>query len=348
VPSDAPPDAPSHAPPDAPAHAPPDAPTHAFSVSPSSIAFGSACVGEDSAPVEVTITNEGAMPLDALEITLTGEVEAFRLDSSGCMGGVAVGARCAVSVRARPQNDSRLSASLEVSHGAQRIVVAIEAQGSSCGPDVEISPSTQEFGTLGVGCPGSAVVTFTVTSTGTIPTGALSVSLAGPSAAEFTLVSDGCAAGLAVGGTCPVEVSFSPTSIGAKTASLEVDVAGRARSATLTGTAVSPGPIVLEPPIHDFGSRIVGAESALQHFILRNPSCVTTGPIVVGLAGPDASDFAIDMTTSTCGGAVLTPGALCGVDVLFAPIAIDTRRATLRLVAVPGGTATAALSGTGL
>ena len=68
--------------------------------------------------------------------------------------------------------------------------------------------------------------------------------MSGVDAAEFGVVSDGCSAvAVPVSGTCPISVSFSPQSDGAKTASLDVnsDASGTpVVSAVLSGTGGPP------------------------------------------------------------------------------------------------------------
>ncbi len=86
-------------------------------------------------------------------------------------------------------------------------------------------------------------VTFTLTNTGTSDVHVGVVSLAGADAGQFAIGAepgaDTCSgATVAPTFTCIVEVTFAPTTIGAKTASLDLasDAASGPLSASLTGT----------------------------------------------------------------------------------------------------------------
>ncbi len=102
---------------------------------------------------------------------------------------------------------------------------------------VSISPSSKDFGEVSLGS--SALQTFTVSNIGGGAAVLGAVSLTGPNAAEFAVVSDTCSLQtLAPSGNCAVGVKFTPQSLGTgKSASLSVPSNYPTASvATLTGT----------------------------------------------------------------------------------------------------------------
>ena len=323
-----------------------------LSLSPTPERFEDIVVGETSPPHTFTLTNASDEASGTLAVSLGGPDRSdFAVTRDGCSGlSIAPGGTCTMDVVFAPTHSGALMGLLQVqeSTGAS-VYAALSGTALSRVADVAISPMSQDFGTVLVGCPGVSQV-FTVTSTGSTATGPLVVALSGTDAPSFELVRDDCAAGLAVGASCEVEVRFSPTVAGSRVASLDVHVAGRTVAAMLTGTAVGDcrPPPVLEPSLRDFGPTTVGMRSEATRFALRNTGGAPTSVVTTAIAGANPSDFAIELATSTCEGAVLAPASTCVIDVVFTPTAVGARSAVLRVQVAGGGTSTAALLGTGL
>lgn len=325
-----------------------------LSLSPTPARFEDVLVGETSPPHTFTLSNSGDAAGNTLAVSLGGlDGSEFTVARDACSGrSIAPGGTCTVDVVFAPTHSGALMGLLQVQALAGPNATA-PLSGTALAPvaDITISPMTQDFGTALLGCPGASQV-FTVTSTGTLATGPLVVALSGADASSFELVRDDCAAGLAVGASCEVEVRFSPRVTGSLVATLDVDVAGRTVAAMLTGTAIGDcrPPPVIEPSVRDFGPVALGMRSTATRFVMRNGGGAPTGVVTATIAGTNPSDFAIETATSTCDGATIDPGGTCVLDVVFAPTATGARAATLRVRVAGGGggTTTAALSGTGL
>ena len=96
----------------------------------------------------------------------------------------------------------------------------------------------------------SASQSFTVGNTGNLPLTVGAASLSGD-ASQFVLDADTCSGQtVAVGANCVVQVSFAPTSAGAKAATLSIgsDDAASPASAALSGTAIGD-PVLDTPPL---------------------------------------------------------------------------------------------------
>jgi hypothetical protein len=91
----------------------------------------------------------------------------------------------------------------------------------------------------------------------------------------------------------------------------------------------------------DFGEVPVGAERRFV-FTYRNDGEAVTGTPSVTVTGPD---FAISPAT-TCG--ALSPQGSCQISVQFRPLGPGRRIGSLVVIATPGGTVTAELSGVGV
>ena len=117
-----------------------------------------------------------------------------------------------VSILAGGATDIALNANVASAGGDN--TVTLQSAGS-LGPAAGLS-----FGFVGVGSTGTQ--TATLTNTGSVVLTATGVSLAGPDASSFSIGTNGCTGAVAVSGSCNVQVRFTPTATGDRTASLVV------------------------------------------------------------------------------------------------------------------------------
>jgi acid phosphatase len=214
------------------------------------------------------------------------------------------------------------------------VTVSVKAAGG-----VSLSPTTLGFGSQNVGTT-SAAQTLTLTNTtGSTVTG-VGVSVTGTNSGDYAQTNN-CATSLANGASCTINVTFTPTATGTRTASIMVTDSAGTQSSTLTGTGVA-GSVTLTPVSWNFGNQGVGTTSAAQTFTLSNSSGSTITGLAVSLTGSNAADFA---QSNNCGTSVAN-GAGCTINVTFTPAALGSRSATLT-VTDSAGTQTSGLSGTG-
>jgi hypothetical protein len=187
----------------------------------------------------------------------------------------------------------------------------------------------------------SAAQSVTLTNTGTIAMVVRQVSVGGAQASDFAAANN-CGASVAVGASCTVDVTFTPTATGARAATLTVyvNIAGGQVAVPLSGTGIPGGAIVLNPTSLSFGSSLIGvATTPPQNITISN-----TGGVAVNLQVPTASgDFAI--VANTCS-ASLAPNYGCTVALDFTPTASGQRSGTFSITD-DVGTQTATLSGMG-
>jgi hypothetical protein len=111
--------------------------------------------------------------------------------------------------------------------------------------------------------------------------------------------------------------------------------------------AFTPPRLGFTPSPYDFGE-VRTREAATQSFTLANSGGLATGPLTVTLEGAAA----FTTTGDTCTGTSLAQGASCTVTVSFGPTSFGAVTATLTAASqtspLPGATATAALTGTGV
>jgi uncharacterized repeat protein (TIGR02543 family) len=231
-------------------------------------------------------------------------------------------------------------------------------------PVLSVTPTSLAFGDQLINTT-SAPQTATVCNTGSAPLIITGISIGNASQALITALNWGgggswfdqfaqtnnCpkyGAGLAPGACCTASVTFRPTTVGAKLASLDVNVAGPAvsQSVALSGTGVSPVTQV-SPTSLDFGNVKVGKTSPAQTVTLTNTGTATLFLKNISIVGWDRSQFA---QTGTCpiDAAGIAPGASCTINVTFKPTHKGSNSATLFIDAnVPALDKYVSLSGTG-
>jgi hypothetical protein len=214
------------------------------------------------------------------------------------------------------------------------------------GPALTIAPGDQAFGAA-VGL-SDGPVKFTVTNSGKSASGTLGTEVTGTDASMFKVSSDTCAGKtLATGASCTLGVTFSPTSLGAKTASVQVSGApGGVAAANLTGTGQTAASLGISPADQAFPSTATGSSSSAVVFTVSNNGQAVSGTVAAALAGTDAAHFSISQ--NNCAGVTLGAGASCTVHVTFSPTGTGGKSASLQVSGSPGGTTSAALTGTGL
>jgi hypothetical protein len=318
--------------------------------------FGSVVQGQSSGDVPITVTNKGAVVTGTLKATLSGadpkQVAEFGLGSDTCTGTtLAAGASCSVYVHFAP-GTSALGA-------AQATLTVAATPGGS--PSVTLSGTAVTQAALGIAGSGSfgsivqgsasSDVTFTVTNSGGVATGALTAAVTGSQATEFVVSSDGCTGQslAATTGTCTVKAHFAPAlgSLGTRQATLTVTGSpGGTAPATLVGTATTP--LGVSPTSQTFPNAAYQSPSPPATFTVTNASASSVGPLTVALGGSAASQY--QLSGGTCSGATLAGGgkATCTVSVVFAPAqgVTGTEPATLTVSSGANTSTQATLTGT--
>jgi hypothetical protein len=204
-----------------------------ISLSTTTLLFGNQLVGTRSATQTVTIANVGTTTL-----TITGFAWSTNFsDSNNCGGRLAAGRSCRVNVAFVPTTAGVLNGTLTITDSDVTSPQIVQLIGTGVAPVNQVSPLFLPFGTI-TNRTVSPAQTVTVSNTGTAPLVINRINLNGANPNQF-VIQNTCPATLAAGLNCTVNVTFNPTSRGAKTANLNVNVANPAVSQTvaLTGTS---------------------------------------------------------------------------------------------------------------
>ncbi len=321
--------------------------TTTITVSPTALTFATQNTGTTSAAQNVTITNTGNQPVTISSIALAGTNAADFAETNTCPASLAVSGTCAISVTFKPTAAGTRSASLSIADNATGSPqsVSLAGTGQVLTTTISVSPTALTFATQNTGTT-SAAQSVTITNTGNQPVTISSIALGGTNAADFTETNN-CPASLAVSGTCSINVTFSPTVAGTRTASLSItdNATGSPQSVTLSGTGqVTATSISLSPGALTFAAQNTGTTSAAQTVTIANTGNQVVTISSLALAGTNAGDFA---ETNNCG-ASLAVSATCSISVTFKPTATGARTASITITDnATGSPQTVSLAGTG-
>jgi hypothetical protein len=202
-------------------------------------------------------------------------------------------------------------------------------------PAAALSPGVLIFPALQVGATSSAQ-TLTVIDLGSAALTVSNVTITG----DFS-VQNNCGTVSPAGGTCAVQVTFTPTATGTRTGTLTItdNSAGSPHTVGLTGHGAVPTATVT-PDSLSFASQLVGTTNSAQTVTVTN-----LGPLGLQISHVQTTgDFS---ETNNCG-TELDPTVYCTVNVTFAPTASGNRTGTLTITDnAPDSPQTVSLTGTG-
>ena len=373
------------------------APVVSASLTPAAYNFGSAGVNEGTDFVTFVLQNTGTASLQVSSIALAGakpdDYGFFMEHTCGQKTVLPAGASCNILISFQPQAAGPSSATLTVVDNAGTQTSALTGNGTAAPTTAAatLTPATQDFGSEAVGAT-SATQIFTLTNTGNVALNPQAIQLGGADVASFAITGGSCSTAaqlpaptpnlrragrngsvrpkvaVGAGNTCTVTVVFTPAHAGASTATLAITDEAGTQSSTLTGTSTTVSPAAtLTPAAQDFGSETVGVASATETFTLSSTGTAPLNIGTVGIAGADASGFAItggscvpaqkaatvrrsirglSNTATAISPQAVASGSSCTVTVVFTPAHAGASTATLTIVD-DAGTQSSALTGTG-
>lgn len=305
--------------------------------------FGSIAQGSSSTAQTLTITNTSTtnVTLRLNSINITGANAGSFILSNGCGSTLARRASCTVRVTFRPQATGPLQALLSIATNATNVPGGLFSRtltgnGTPPPPVVSVTPTSIAFGSVGLNqTSGPIVVTVRNTGLGTLNFAAISAAISAQTTAnEFAVSSNTCSAPVPTNGTCFINVTFRPTTAGAKTGNLRITTTNASPltyNVSLTGTGTTPTPVLTLSPTRltltcatPYGGPVTLPVTA---------SNTGTAPLTLGnisFAGSGASYFSASKVA--CLG-TLTPGAACNIAVTFSPTGKTSRSATMTVTA---------------
>jgi len=211
-------------------------PGAAVTLAPTSLSFGKQTVGTTSATKSVTLTNTGSVSVTISTISITGTDPADYAETSNCPATLQVAAKCTIKVTFSPLQNGPLTASLSVTDNASGSPQTVSLAGSGVSPNVELNPKSLTFAAQKVGTT-SPAQTVTLTDNGGGTLNISSIALTGTNPGDFSQTNN-CPASLLTTKSCTIQVTFTPTATGTRTASVTItdNAGGSPQKVSLTGS----------------------------------------------------------------------------------------------------------------
>jgi hypothetical protein len=309
------------------------------SFAPTSLTFGAQSVGTSSAPQTITLTNEATTTMTISSVGVTGTNSGDFTQNNTCGTEIKGEGNCTITVTFTPTASGIRSAAITVKDNAGGSSQSVPLTGTGT-TAVSVSPASLTFPLQVLATsstPQPVTLTNGLASTLTIT----SIAFSGTDPSDFSQTNN-CGSSLGANSTCAIDVTFTPTNINHRSATLTVADSAGTQTVALSGssTAVSFSPTSLT-----FPTQTVGTSSAAETITMNNVSGASSITITsITITGADASDFA---QTNTCGTS-LRKKSSCTINVTFTPSTTGTLTASIS-VADSGGSSpqTVPLSGSG-
>ena len=219
------------------------------------------------------------------------------------------------------------------------LYVIVFLQGQIEVPEAFASSSSETFGSTDVNTT-SQPLTMALTNVGTGTLTVTSIGITGADAGDFAQTNN-CGSTLAPGAFCQINMTFTPTTSGNRTAVLSFVDNAKSSPQTVALTGVGLGPSVeLSPGSLTFPGQFVGTTGLPQNITLTNNS---TAALTISSIQATAQFQATNGCTS-----VLEAGVSCTISVFFDPSSAGTQTGTLTITDnAPNSPQTVALSGAG-
>ncbi|MBV9710420.1 MAG: choice-of-anchor D domain-containing protein, partial [Ktedonobacteraceae bacterium] len=326
------------------------APSTGITMSADNLSFGNQGMNKTGPVQTVKITNSSSAVLTISNIAVTGTNAGDFTQTNTCPSSLATNASCTISVTFKPSASGGRSANITLTDSSTMSpqVIVLSGIGIASGAAVNLSASNLSFGNQTVNTT-SPTQKVTVTNTGTATLTFSYIQMEGLNANDFSEINN-CPTNLAVGASCTVTVTFTPTATSTRAGSLTFidNASDSAEQAVLSGTGVAANPgVTLNPSNLSFGNQNIGTTSAAQTTTLTNKSASALAISGIAITGTNASDFA---QTNTCPSS-LASNASCTISVTFTPqsSSVDARTASIAITDNgPASPQTVTLSGTGV
>jgi dienelactone hydrolase len=289
-----------------------------YSVSKTSLTYAAQVVGTSSATQTVTLTNTGIFTLTISSIAVTGTNAGDFSQTDTCDSSVAPGKSCMISAVFKPtQIGPRIAAITITDNISPPQSIALNGTGIVAGPNVTLSTTSLTYATQAIGTSSSAR-SVTLTNYGSAALSISGISFKGANPGDF-LQTNTCGASVGSAASCTISVTFKPTGINTRTASLSIadNAPASPQIVSLSGTGTE---VLLNPASLSFGVIQANTSKSLSTTLTNSGSTTLS---ISGIA--TSSPFSETNTCSSTVGA----GSSCIITVTFHPTARGAFSGTL-------------------
>src|SRR5205823_4192077 len=247
---------------------------------------------------------------------------------------------------ASPQTNASATMTYANSNWNGNVFAAFKGSASTGAPPASLSPTSLTFASQTVSSTSAPQAVALANGTSS-PLSIASIAFTGTNSGDFAQTNN-CGASLAAGASCSIDVTFTPTAIGTRSAMLTVtdNASNSPQTAGVTGTGAGlPG---LSPsPVPSFGNQSVNTTSAVKAVTLSNPTATALTITSIGFTGTNPGDFG-QSNNCPLSPSTLAANGSCTINVTFTPTATGSRSAILTVTDnASNSPQTSGVSGTG-
>lgn len=289
------------------------------------------------------ITNTGNGKLLIYLATISGpDMDDFSVEWTNCSStSLSNGNYCSVDVIFRPTSIGLKQAFLNIySNDPDNPHIQIPLTGQ--GVDsyiVTVSPSSWSYGDVTLNT--QTTKTFTVTNIGTGTVVVTQPEISGTNSSDFSVTANNCNI-LSAGESCTFDVTFTPSSLGDRSASISLysPPFGGMHIIPLTGKGI--GSIIsISPSSYNYGNIAVNS-STIKSFTVRNDGNINL--VVSSITLSNTTDYRV--FANYCSS--ISPGGICNIVIEFSPKSIGVKDAEMTVNSnAVGGNPTVSLTGQG-
>ena len=274
------------------------------------------------------ISNSGTVNLDVSALSLVGVDAADFLVSAGVAPfTIAPGGSQTVTVDFTPATIGPKSATLRIENSdINESIFDVPLSGNGVTPDITVSPLSVNFGDVVIGLNATSIVT--VTNDGDFDLIVSATDITGTNSADFSVTSGFAPFTLPSAQSQQVEITFTATSLGTKSAALQIasdDPDEALVVVPLTANVLGIPDIAVQPTSTNFG------EVALQDTVSQTFQVINEGTADLIVSDASLVGNVTDFEIQSGGGAfTLLPGDTQTVVVQFHPLTLGALSSVLR------------------
>jgi len=299
----------------------------------SSLNFGNVLVGANSTlTVQMTNTGTSAITFGVLSAstTLSAAAGDYSVAAGTCPQpglALAAGTSCMAQVEFAPTQSGTITGTLSIASSASTLPLVVALTGVGEQSHMLITPASLSFGSIAVGSPAS--LSLTLSNNGTAPITGISLATTG----DYAVTVPCPVSTLAVGGSCGVTVTFTPTKLGTDNGTLTVTSSDATSPDTvpLTGTGFVNGTFTLSVDGGTSSTATVASGSPANYNLTVTPGNNFSGTVVLNCTPIAAAEYA---TCSLLPSSVTLSGAAQNA---VATLNTVTEVSSNSLPATPGG-----------
>jgi len=262
------------------------------SLAPLNLTFGPQTIGTASLSQQVTLTNSGDQALALIATQVSGDFNAV----NQCGPSLAGHSICAIVMKFVPTQVGQETGTLIVTDMLRTQTVTLNGTGLAPA-GISVAPASLSFN-YGVGQT-SPPLAVTLTNNGGVALTGLTFAATGDFAAQAAS-SSGCGTTLAVGASCQIGVTFTPSQVGARTGTMTVSAA----------QLKAPLTVALSGNGEDFALQVSGSSSAV----------ITSGQTATFMLSIEPVNGSTGEITLSCPQPLQIQNASCTVNPLSLPL----------------------------